>query len=94
MDSKGADLFCTACGKRWHWHEDGRLEATEGETEFDHIPDWFEWERSEVRRQLEEEATVNGAALLTRIEAEKKLTDEIDAALKDFMTTFKSRLKK
>ena len=47
----------------------------------------------EVRRQLEEEASVNGAALLTRIEAEKKLTDEIDAALKDFMTAFKSRLK-
>ena len=46
-----------------------------------------------VRRQLEEEATVNGAALLTRIEAEKALTPEIDAALKDFMTTFKSRLK-
>ena len=22
-------LFCTACGKRWHWHEDGRLEATD-----------------------------------------------------------------
>ena len=47
-----------------------------------------------VRRQLEEEATVNGADLLTRIEAEKALTPEIDAALKDFMTTFKSRLKK
>ena len=47
-----------------------------------------------VRRQLEEEASVNGAALLTRIEAEKALTPEIDAALKDFMTTFKSRLKK
>ena len=46
-----------------------------------------------VRRQLEEEATVNGAALLTKIEAEKALTPEIDAALKDFMTTFKSRLK-
>ena len=46
-----------------------------------------------VRRQLEEEATVNGAALLTQIEAEKALTPEIDAALKDFMTTFKSRLK-
>ena len=45
-----------------------------------------------VRRQLEEEASVNGAALLTRIEAEKALTPEIDAALKDFMTTFKSRL--
>ncbi len=47
-----------------------------------------------VRRQLEEEASVNGADLLTRIEAEKALTPEIDAALKDFMTTFKSRLKK
>ena len=46
-----------------------------------------------VRRQLEEEATVNGAALLTQIEAEKALTPEIDAALKDFMTAFKSRLK-
>ena len=46
-----------------------------------------------VRRQLEEEASVNGAALLTRIEAEKSLTPEIDAVLKDFMTTFKSRLK-
>ena len=47
-----------------------------------------------VRRQLEEEASVNGAALLTRIEAEKALTPEIDAAIKDFMTAFKSRLKK
>ena len=46
-----------------------------------------------VRRQLEEEARVNGAALLTQIEAEKALTPEIDAALKDFMTAFKSRLK-
>ena len=47
-----------------------------------------------VRRPLEEEASVNGAALLTRIEAEKALTPEIDAAIKDFMTAFKSRLKK
>ena len=54
MDSKGADLFCTACGKRWHWHEDGRLEAAEGETEFDHIPDWFDWERQQVKKQIEE----------------------------------------
>ena len=54
MDSQGADIFCTACGKRWHWHEDGRLEATEGETEFDHIPDWFNWERKQVEKQIEE----------------------------------------
>ena len=53
MDSRGTELFCTACGKRWNWNEDGRLEALEGETEFDHIPDWFEWERQQVRQQIE-----------------------------------------
>lgn len=54
MDSKGAELFCTACGKRWLWQEDGYLKALEGETEFDHIPDWFEWERQQVVKQVEE----------------------------------------
>ena len=54
MDSKGAELFCTACGKHWLWREDGDLVATEGETEFSHIPDWFDWEREQVRRQIEE----------------------------------------
>ena len=53
MDSKGAELFCTACGKRWLWQEDGYLKALEGETEFDHIPDWFHWERQQVREQIE-----------------------------------------
>ena len=53
MDSKGSELFCTACGKRWNWREDGYLEAMEGETEFDHIPDWFEWERQQVKVQIE-----------------------------------------
>ena len=53
MDSKGCELFCTACGKRWEWQEDGYLRALEGETEFDHIPDWFAWERQQVRGQIE-----------------------------------------
>ena len=53
MDSKGTELFCTACGKRWNWDEDGYLRALEGETEFDHIPDWFEWERRQVCEQIE-----------------------------------------
>ena len=53
MDSKGAELFCTACGQRWVWQEDGYLKATEGETEFDHIPDWFAWERQQVKEQIE-----------------------------------------
>ena len=52
MNSKGAELFCEACGKRWEMDELGCLRAKEGETEFSHIPDWFEWERSQVRAQL------------------------------------------
>ena len=54
MDSKGAELFCNACGKRWVWQEDGYLKATEGQTEFDHIPDWFNWERQQVAKQIDE----------------------------------------
>lgn len=53
MDSKGAEIFCTACNKRWTWREGGYLEANNGVTEFDHIPDWFNWEREQVREQIE-----------------------------------------
>ena len=53
MDSKGAEIFCKHCGKRWFLEENGKLRALEGETEFDHIPDWFEWERTQVRQQIE-----------------------------------------
>ena len=52
MDSQGAELFCTACGKRWTLNEDGTLSAQNGETEFSHVPDWFEWEREQVREQV------------------------------------------
>lgn len=53
MDSKGEELFCTACGKRWVWQEDGYIRALNGETEFDHIPDWYNWEKTEVQKQIE-----------------------------------------
>ncbi len=54
MGSEGSKLFCKACGKVWNMTELGELEAVNGETEFTHIPDWFEWERSQVRRQIED----------------------------------------
>ena len=53
MDSKGAELFCKACGKRWSMSELSELSAQDGETEFSHIPDWYEWERENVRREVE-----------------------------------------
>ena len=53
MTGKGTTLSCRACGKSWEMDELGQLHATEGETEFTHIPDWYEWERSFVRGQIE-----------------------------------------
>lgn len=53
MDSVGAELFCKSCGKRWEMDELGVLHAKNGETEFSHIPDWYEWERANVRTEVE-----------------------------------------
>ena len=54
MEGKGIHLSCHACGKQWEMDEYGQLHATEGETEFPHIPDWYTWERECVRKELED----------------------------------------
>ncbi|MGI6265084.1 MAG: 1-acyl-sn-glycerol-3-phosphate acyltransferase [Acutalibacteraceae bacterium] len=53
MRSEGITLRCDACGKQWEMTELGELAAKEGETEFTHIPDWYEWERQNVRGEIE-----------------------------------------
>lgn len=53
MDSKDDTLWCNQCGKKWIMSVMGELKAEEGETEFSHIPDWYEWERVNVRREIE-----------------------------------------
>ena len=52
MNSKGIHLWCESCGKKWEMTELGEMKALEGKTEFSHIPDWYEWERENVRQQL------------------------------------------
>ncbi len=56
-EGKGIYLTCHACGKRWRMTELGRMEAAdggmEGNREFPHIPDWYAWERAEVKREIE-----------------------------------------
>ena len=54
MEGKGTSLTCHHCGKVWELTELGQLEATSGETEFPHIPDWYAWERNAVRQELEQ----------------------------------------
>ncbi len=53
-DSTGDTLFCRKCGKKWFMETDGSLRALEGETEFSHIPDWSNWERECVRKEIED----------------------------------------
>ncbi len=52
MEGRGTTLKCNHCAKTWQMTELGELEALEGETEFSHIPDWFAWEREQVRQQI------------------------------------------
>jgi len=54
MSSSGATLFCSACGKKWDMSELGELSAQTGETEFSHIPDWYEWERENVAKEVQD----------------------------------------
>lgn len=53
MSSKGTILRCNACGKEWNLTELKELQALSGDTEFSHIPDWYEWERENVRHEVE-----------------------------------------
>ena len=52
MEARGTILTCKACGKSYEYQENGEIKALSGETEFPHIPDWYEWERSCVREEI------------------------------------------
>ena len=53
MTTSGTELSCSHCGKSWTMSEYGELSGNDGITEFSHIPDWYEWERSNVRKEVE-----------------------------------------
>ena len=55
MEGKGIHLTCHACGKKYELDEYGYMRALSGETEFEHIPDWYAWQRECVRRELSDE---------------------------------------
>ena len=52
MTGKGIHLICGACGKQYELTPLGKLQALEGKTEFPHIPDYYAWERQQVRQQI------------------------------------------
>ena len=53
-ESDRDELWCGHCGKKWKMSIYGELEATDGINIFSHIPDWYEWEREQVRKEVED----------------------------------------
>ncbi|TNF08384.1 MAG: hypothetical protein EP317_03185 [Bacillota bacterium] len=52
MDSNLNEIWCKSCGKTYEMNVYGELHAKEGVTEFSHIPDWYEFMREEVKKQI------------------------------------------
>ena len=55
MHGEGTSIFCDACGARYYLNEYGSLVPKEGmSAKFNHIPDWYAWQREEVKREITE----------------------------------------
>lgn len=52
MVGKGTTLTCGHCGKVYELTPLGQLKAAEGDTRFPHIPDYYAWEREQVRQEI------------------------------------------
>ena len=52
MVGKGTTLTCPDCGKTHELTPLGQLEATDGNTPIPHIPDYYAWEREQVRQEI------------------------------------------
>ena len=53
MLGRGVNITCTDCGKVHTLTEYGALEGVGSPADFTHVPDWYAWEREEVRREIE-----------------------------------------
>ena len=52
MEGRGTVLTCHNCGKQHELTPLGELKALEGETKISHIPDYYRWEREQVRQEI------------------------------------------
>ena len=53
MNSGGTRLWCDGCGATWEMDTLSRLQGVNTEAGFSHIPDWYRWEREEVRKEVQ-----------------------------------------
>lgn len=52
MIGQGTSLVCTHCNEEYELTENGYLDNVNGNTLFNHVPDWFSWERECVREEV------------------------------------------
>ena len=52
MSSKGNTLSCDECGTKYRLNEDGTLSCVNGEAKFTKISSWFEWEKTNVEKEV------------------------------------------
>lgn len=53
MEGKGTLITCKACGDKHELTENGFLKNLSGKETFTHIPDWYNWQREEVKEELQ-----------------------------------------
>lgn len=53
MNSEGIHLWCEECGAKWEMDTLSRLHGVNTDKGFSHIPDWYNWEREEVRKEVQ-----------------------------------------
>ncbi len=53
MEGRGTAITCGSCGASYELDTLGRLVCRTGEGRFDHIPDWYAWERRQVAAEID-----------------------------------------
>ena len=51
-EGKGIYWTCHNCGKQYELTEYGAIRAVDGDSAFTHIPDWYAWQRDQIRQEL------------------------------------------
>lgn len=55
MVGERSKIRCNHCGKQYELTEYGYMKAENGETEYNHVPDWYHWQRTCVRKEIEDD---------------------------------------
>ena len=54
MQGKGTTIKCASCGCEHELTEMGFLRSLQGQTKYDHIPDWVSWQRECVKAEVQD----------------------------------------